>query len=162
MLIKNSWSLFLVLQFARVTHHPHLLPPPPLNPSSTSPSSQNYRAILLALQSDKVHKSEWARLGLWHPRPKYSDGVYISSKCTPTPGERKLFRAQNHDDSITVRKAVAKLAKAKDSFLSDKTMHQYMRVSWWLVPEAAAVVVAVLVVVVTPPAAPVATSTQDL
>ena len=81
-------------------------------------------------QSSKVSQSDWARLGLWHPRPKYSDRVYMSDKCTPLRGETKLFHAMIRRRPITVRESVALNAQAKDSFLrSDKNMEQYVRVS---------------------------------
>ncbi|XP_025108860.1 uncharacterized protein LOC112573069 isoform X2 [Pomacea canaliculata] len=80
------------------------------------------------LESSKHPQSDWARLGLWYPRPKYSDRIYMSSKCTPTKGETKLFHAMIRRRPVTVREAVASNAKAKDSFLrSDKNMEQYIR-----------------------------------
>jgi hypothetical protein len=81
------------------------------------------------VQSSKVKQEDWARLGLWHARPKYSDRVYISDKCTPLRGEAKLFHYMIRRKPVTVRDAVAMNAKAKDSFLrSDKNMEQYIRV----------------------------------
>lgn len=80
------------------------------------------------LESSKVPQAEWGRLGLWHPRPKYSDRIYISNKCVPMRGETKLFHAMIRRRPITVRESVAMNAKAKDSFLrSDKNMEQYIR-----------------------------------
>lgn len=80
------------------------------------------------LESSKVKQEDWARLGLWHPRPKYSDRIYISDKCTPLRGEAKLFHAMIRRKPITVRESIAMYAKAKDSFLrSDKNMEQYIR-----------------------------------
>ncbi|XP_076440309.1 uncharacterized protein LOC143279891 isoform X2 [Babylonia areolata] len=80
------------------------------------------------LESSKVPQGDWARLGLWHARPKYSDRIYISDKCTPMRGETKLFHAMIRRRPVTIREAVALNAKVKDSFLkSDKNMEQHIR-----------------------------------
>ncbi|XP_013082308.1 uncharacterized protein LOC106067643 isoform X1 [Biomphalaria glabrata] len=80
------------------------------------------------LVATKVPQADWARLGLWYPRPKYSDRVYFSSQCVPSRGESKLFHAMMKRVPITIRDAVAATTKAKESFLSsDKNMEQYIR-----------------------------------
>ncbi|CAL1538632.1 unnamed protein product [Lymnaea stagnalis] len=80
------------------------------------------------LESSKVPQADWARLGLWYPRPKYSDRVYLSGQCLPTRGESKLFHAMLKRSHTTIRDAVAATTKAKESFLSsDKNMEQYIR-----------------------------------
>ncbi|KAH9523455.1 hypothetical protein Btru_040051 [Bulinus truncatus] len=80
------------------------------------------------LVSAKVPQADWARLGLWYPRPKYTDHVYLSGQCVPSRGESKLFHAMMKRIPITIRDAVAATTKAKESFLSsDKNMEQYIR-----------------------------------
>ncbi|XP_059151750.1 uncharacterized protein LOC131937975, partial [Physella acuta] len=80
------------------------------------------------LESSKVPQTDWARLGLWYPRPKYSDRVYLSGQCLPTRGESKLFHAMLKRTHTTIRDAVAATTQAKESFLSsDKNMEQYIR-----------------------------------
>ncbi|GFR57816.1 coiled-coil domain-containing protein 17 [Elysia marginata] len=80
------------------------------------------------LESAKVPKADWARLGLWYPRPKYEDRVYLSGQCLPTKGESRLFHAMLTRAKTTVREAVAATTKAKESFLnSEKNMEQYIR-----------------------------------
>ncbi|RUS83083.1 hypothetical protein EGW08_009169 [Elysia chlorotica] len=80
------------------------------------------------LESVKVPKADWARLGLWYPRPKYEDRVYLSGQCLPTRGESRLFHAMMTRARTTVREAVAATTKAKESFLnSEKNMEQYIR-----------------------------------
>ncbi|XP_071116690.1 uncharacterized protein [Haliotis cracherodii] len=80
------------------------------------------------LECSKVPQADWLRLGLWQPRPKYSDRIYYSMKCLPTKGESKLFHGLMKRTPISVRQAVARNTQAKDSFLrSDKNMEQYIR-----------------------------------
>ncbi|XP_046327915.2 uncharacterized protein LOC124111997 isoform X2 [Haliotis rufescens] len=80
------------------------------------------------LECSKVPQADWLRLGLWQPRPKYSDRIYYSMKCLPTKGESKLFHSLMKRTPISVRQAVARNTQAKDSFLrSDKNMEQYIR-----------------------------------
>ncbi|KAJ8305994.1 hypothetical protein KUTeg_016539 [Tegillarca granosa] len=81
-----------------------------------------------ALESSKVPQADWLRLGLWSPRPKYSDRIYYSSKCMPSRGESKLFHSMMRRPAVTNREAVAKVAQAKESFLrSDKNLEEYIR-----------------------------------
>ena len=69
-------------------------------------------------------------MGLWQPRPKYTDRVYYSSKCMPTKGETRLFHSMMRRTRRSVREVIALVAQAKESFLrSDKNMEEYIRVS---------------------------------
>ncbi|XP_052098307.1 uncharacterized protein LOC127733070 isoform X1 [Mytilus californianus] len=81
-----------------------------------------------ALEQSKVPETDWLRLGLYIPRPRYTDRIYYSSKCLPTKGESRLFHSMMKRPSISMRDAVAKLAKAKESFYrSDKNIEEYIR-----------------------------------
>ncbi|XP_060559794.1 uncharacterized protein LOC132719870 isoform X5 [Ruditapes philippinarum] len=81
-----------------------------------------------ALESSKVPKGDWLRMGLWQPRPKYSDRVYYSSKAMPTRGETRLFHSMMRRTRRTIREVIALVASAKESFLrSDKNMEEYIR-----------------------------------
>ncbi|KAL3869337.1 hypothetical protein ACJMK2_042031 [Sinanodonta woodiana] len=81
-----------------------------------------------ALESSKIPQSDWLRMGLWQPRPKYTDRVYMSSGCMPTKGETRLFHAMMRRTRRSVREVVATVASAKESFLrSDKNMDEYIR-----------------------------------
>ncbi|XP_071144774.1 uncharacterized protein [Mytilus edulis] len=81
-----------------------------------------------ALEQSKVPETDWLRLGLHIPRPRYTDRIYYSSKCLPTKGESRLFHSMMKRPSIPMRDAVAKLAKAKESFYrSDKNIEEYIR-----------------------------------
>ena len=94
-----------------------------------------HRNILLLnysiyLQSSKIPQADWLRMGLWQPRPKYTDRVYYSSKCMPTKGETRLFHSMMRRTRRSVREVIALVAQAKESFLrSDKNMEEYIRVS---------------------------------
>ena len=82
-------------------------------------------------QSSKVPKGDWLRMGLWQPRPKYSDRVYYSTKAMPTRGETRLFHSMMRRTRRTIREVIALVASAKESFLrSDKNMEEYIRVSF--------------------------------
>ncbi|XP_052774398.1 uncharacterized protein LOC128212988 isoform X3 [Mya arenaria] len=81
-----------------------------------------------ALESSKVPQGDWLRMGLYQPRPKYSDRVYYSSKCMPTKGETRLFHSMMRRTRRTIREVIALVAPAKESFLrSDKNMEEFMR-----------------------------------
>ncbi|KAK3090147.1 hypothetical protein FSP39_009490 [Pinctada imbricata] len=81
-----------------------------------------------ALEQKKVPQADWLRLGLHQPRPKYTDRIYFSTKCMPSKGEGKLFHSMMRRPVVTVREAVAKMAKAKESFhRSDKNVDEYIR-----------------------------------
>ncbi|KAL4236724.1 Coiled-coil domain-containing protein 17 [Mactra antiquata] len=81
-----------------------------------------------ALESAKVPKGDWLRMGLWQPRPKYSDRIYYSSKCMPTRGETRLFHSMMRRTRRSIREVIALVASAKESFLrSDKNMEEYIR-----------------------------------
>ncbi|XP_050401529.1 uncharacterized protein LOC126818261 isoform X2 [Patella vulgata] len=80
------------------------------------------------LESNKVPQSDWLRLGLWQPRPKYSDRVYYSMKCVPLKGENKMLHGMMKRPKIPTRDAVATHAQAKEGFMrSDKNMEQYIK-----------------------------------
>lgn len=80
-------------------------------------------------QQSRVPQADWLRLGLYLPRPRYTDRIYFSHKCLPNKGESKLFHSMMKRPSISMREAVAKLAKAKESFYrSDKNIEEYIRV----------------------------------
>ena len=47
---------------------------------------------------DYVPKSDWVRLGLWRPLPRYTDRVYFSMDCKPTRGLNGSFNASLPND----------------------------------------------------------------
>ncbi|ESO88244.1 hypothetical protein LOTGIDRAFT_234580 [Lottia gigantea] len=80
------------------------------------------------LESSKVPQSDWLRLGLWQPRPKYTDRIYYSMKCQPLKGENKLLHGMMKRPQISTRDAVAQHAQATTGFMkSDKNMEQYIK-----------------------------------
>ncbi|XP_061197713.1 uncharacterized protein LOC133205832 isoform X2 [Saccostrea echinata] len=81
-----------------------------------------------ALEQSKVPQADWLRLGLYQPRPKYTDRIYYSMKCLPSNGESKLFHSMMRRPAIKIRDAVAKIAQAKESFYrNDKNLDEYIR-----------------------------------
>ncbi|XP_069128656.1 uncharacterized protein [Argopecten irradians] len=81
-----------------------------------------------ALEASKVPQADWLRLGLWQPRPKYTDRIYYSSKCMPSKGESKLFHSMMRRPPMSNRDAVARMAQAKESFFrSDKNIEEFIR-----------------------------------
>ncbi|XP_056018546.1 uncharacterized protein LOC125668024 isoform X3 [Ostrea edulis] len=81
-----------------------------------------------ALEQSKVPQADWLRLGLYQPRPKYTDRIYYSTKCMPSKGESKLFHSMMRRPAIKIRDAVAKIAQAKESFYrNDKNLDEYIR-----------------------------------
>ncbi|XP_033737089.1 uncharacterized protein LOC117325189 isoform X5 [Pecten maximus] len=81
-----------------------------------------------ALEATKVPQADWLRLGLWQPRPKYTDRIYYSSKCMPSKGESKLFHSMMRRPPMSNRDAVARMAQAKESFFrSDKNIEEFIR-----------------------------------
>lgn len=91
-----------------------------------------YRDFFLSCQQSKVPQADWLRLGLYQPRPRYTDRIYFSTKCMPSKGESKLFHSMMRRPAIKVRDAVAKIAQAKESFYrSDKNLEEYIRVRNW-------------------------------
>ncbi|XP_052257875.1 uncharacterized protein LOC127862678 isoform X3 [Dreissena polymorpha] len=89
-----------------------------------------------ALESSKVPQSDWLRMGLMQPRPKYSDRVYYSSRCTPTRGETRLFHSMMRRTKRTVREVITLVAPAKESYLrSDKTMEEFMKTQLTKTPD---------------------------
>ena len=80
-------------------------------------------------QQAKVPQADWLRLGLYQPRPRYTDRIYFSTKCMPSKGESKLFHSMMRRPPIKVRDAVASIAQAKESFYrNDKNLEEYIRV----------------------------------
>lgn len=45
------------------------------------------------LSCNQVPKEEWTRFGVWEDAYDYSDGLYISTSCTPTSSEMHIFPA---------------------------------------------------------------------
>ncbi|XP_062610172.1 uncharacterized protein LOC134271939 isoform X3 [Saccostrea cucullata] len=81
-----------------------------------------------ALEQSKVPQADWLRLGLYQPRPKYTDRIYYSMKCLPSNGESKLFHSMMRRPAIKIRDAVARIAQAKESFYrNDKNLDEYIR-----------------------------------
>nr|XP_022315189.1 uncharacterized protein LOC111119376 isoform X5 [Crassostrea virginica] len=81
-----------------------------------------------ALEQAKVPQADWLRLGLYQPRPRYTDRIYFSTKCMPSKGESKLFHSMMRRPPIKVRDAVASIAQAKESFYrNDKNLEEYIR-----------------------------------
>uniref|UniRef100_A0A8W8LP49 Uncharacterized protein n=1 Tax=Magallana gigas TaxID=29159 RepID=A0A8W8LP49_MAGGI len=81
-----------------------------------------------ALEQSKVPKADWLKLGLYQPRPRYTDIMYISTKCMPSKGESMLFHSMMRRPAIKVRDAVAKTAQANESFYyNDKNLEEYIR-----------------------------------
>ncbi|XP_022315185.2 uncharacterized protein LOC111119376 isoform X3 [Crassostrea virginica] len=81
-----------------------------------------------ALEQAKVPQADWLRLGLYQPRPRYTDRIYFSTKCMPSKGESKLFHSMMRRPPIKVRDAVASIAQAKESFYrNDKNLEEFIR-----------------------------------
>ncbi|XP_044882933.1 coiled-coil domain-containing protein 17 isoform X2 [Mauremys mutica] len=62
------------------------------------------------LQRSLAPPADWVRLGLFQPRPDYSDGVYYSDSVVPTAGERCLYSAMGNRSAVLVREIVPQLA----------------------------------------------------
>ncbi|XP_032660434.2 coiled-coil domain-containing protein 17 isoform X1 [Chelonoidis abingdonii] len=65
------------------------------------------------LQRSLVPQADWVRLGLFQPRPDYSDGIYYSDSVVPTAGERCLYSAMGNRSAVLVREIVPQLAGNK-------------------------------------------------
>ena len=90
------------------------------------------RLILCCLiQAEKVPQSDWERMGLWVPRPNYSEHKYYSLTCTPTKGENRLFYTLMKRTRVSIREAVHMIVNPKDAKLlrTDKGLDSYIRVS---------------------------------
>nr|XP_042700972.1 coiled-coil domain-containing protein 17 isoform X2 [Chrysemys picta bellii] len=61
------------------------------------------------LQRSMVPQGDWVRLGLFQPRPDYSDGIYYSDSVVPTAGERCLYSAMGNRSAVLVREIVPQL-----------------------------------------------------
>ncbi|KAL8600700.1 hypothetical protein ACOMHN_057290 [Nucella lapillus] len=81
------------------------------------------------LQADQVPKADHVRLGLSRREcPRYSERVYLSAQCEPTPGETRLFPAMSQRRAVTVRKAVVEQSRSRVGFHnSDVNMQHYIR-----------------------------------
>ncbi|XP_074643635.1 uncharacterized protein LOC141900574 isoform X3 [Tubulanus polymorphus] len=79
----------------------------------------------LALTGDKIPEKDWARYGLWVPRPRYSDRVYLSRKCEPTRGERMIFKAMLRRPQVSIAEAVEFLSGKK--ITGELKIEQFMR-----------------------------------
>lgn len=62
------------------------------------------------LQRNMVSPKNWAKLGLFQPRPDYSDGVYFSDSAKPTAGENYFYEAMANRPAVSVREMVQQLA----------------------------------------------------
>ncbi|XP_064605743.1 uncharacterized protein LOC135470637 [Liolophura sinensis] len=80
------------------------------------------------LECSRVPESDWVRLGLWQPRPAYTDRIYYSEKCRPSRGETQLLCALARRPVVTMRQVVTRLALSRDISLdNDKSLAQYIR-----------------------------------
>ncbi|XP_055497671.1 uncharacterized protein LOC129700897 isoform X2 [Leucoraja erinacea] len=84
------------------------------------------------IETDKVPKIEWTKLGLFQPRPNYEDKVYYSDKASPTTGENDIYHAMVNRSFVSVREIVPMIAgtKAQD-FSTDTELENwiYMKLS---------------------------------
>lgn len=69
-------------------------------------------------------------MGLWHPRPKYSDLAYYSTMCTPTKGECMMFHTLIKRTPVSVREALSLVVGPVDmaKLKTDKAKKEYIRV----------------------------------
>ncbi|XP_065409802.1 coiled-coil domain-containing protein 17 isoform X1 [Chrysemys picta bellii] len=70
------------------------------------------------LQRRMVPQGDWVRLGLFQPRPDYSDRIYYSDSVVPTAGERCLYSAMGNRSAVLVREIVPQLAGNEGSELN--------------------------------------------
>lgn len=80
------------------------------------------------VQSALVPQSDWLRLGLQQSMPKYADGVYYSTNCEPTSGERLLFRSLAVRTKKTVREVALAMGRERGDMIGGN-IEDYVRVS---------------------------------
>nr|XP_005997279.2 PREDICTED: uncharacterized protein LOC102355750 [Latimeria chalumnae] len=71
-----------------------------------APKDKNHQT----LERNKVPQTDWEKLGLFQPRPDYSDGIYYSETAQPTSGENCLYNAMVNRSVVLVREIVPLLA----------------------------------------------------
>ena len=69
-------------------------------------------------------------MGLWKPRPQYTDKAYYNLNYEPTLGESKLFHALLVRSTLTTREAVHQMADSKEARLlkNEKSMEKFLKV----------------------------------
>ncbi|XP_053100271.1 coiled-coil domain-containing protein 17 isoform X3 [Hemicordylus capensis] len=78
------------------------------------------------LQRNIVPQTNWAKLGLFQPRPDYSDGVYYSDSAKPTAGESCFYKAMANRSVISVREIVHRLAGHDNSLSTDEELSAWI------------------------------------
>ncbi|KAF7253904.1 Coiled-coil domain-containing protein 17, partial [Varanus komodoensis] len=71
------------------------------------------------LQRDMVPQTDWVKLGLFQPRPEYSDGVYYSDSAKPTIGENCFYEAMANRSVVSVREIVHQLTGHSKNLSTD-------------------------------------------
>ncbi|XP_066298690.1 uncharacterized protein [Branchiostoma lanceolatum] len=80
------------------------------------------------LEAERVPQVDWPRLGLSVPKPAYSEGVYYSTKCTPTRGESQLFHAMGDRNVVLIRHCLGVISDGQEQRLkTDKATEQWIR-----------------------------------
>ena len=83
-----------------------------------------------SIQSGKVPKKDWERLGLMVPKPQYEFGEYYTNKCQPVASETQLFGGLIQRQPIIVKDILPLITVEKDakSLKSEKGMIKYIQV----------------------------------
>nr|XP_015210948.1 PREDICTED: coiled-coil domain-containing protein 17 [Lepisosteus oculatus] len=80
------------------------------------------------LMRSTVPEADWERLGLFLPRPGYSDGGYYSHSAKPSQGEACLLSAMSNRSVVLVREIVFLIAGSQGAELkSDTEIHGWIR-----------------------------------
>ncbi|MGH0122546.1 UNVERIFIED_CONTAM: hypothetical protein FKN15_038096 [Acipenser sinensis] len=74
-----------------------------------APVDKNHRALLRSA----VPEADWERLGLFQPRPRYSDGVYYSDTAKPSQREACLYSAMTNRSVVLVREILDLIAGSR-------------------------------------------------
>ena len=84
------------------------------------------------MKASKVPQSDWEKLGLFYPKPDYSEGVYSSRFCRPTKGEVAIYKSHLLRTPVTVRDALHLIVEPDEesNLRSDVSSHNYIRVRY--------------------------------
>ncbi|KAJ7332818.1 hypothetical protein JRQ81_014998 [Phrynocephalus forsythii] len=88
------------------------------------------------LQRNMVPQAHCIQMGLFHPRPDYSEGVYYSDSAKPSAGEIYFYEAMMNRSVVSVREIVYQLAGYNRSLSTDEKITTWFQEKLTRVPES--------------------------
>ncbi len=74
-------------------------------------------------------EADWESLGLFQPRPRYEDQVYLSMRCAPSVGECQLFHTLLRRSPLAVREAVSEIDESEKLLKSGMLIEDFIKVN---------------------------------